>query len=398
MSRAIRSAIALAAISLLYLFSTANAGEPVPGNPGARADQPPRKVVVATVIYGPYGEYPGLDARLKELSGLIDQMAERASEAIPGARSGPGDPAGIGGDLDRRCREGSGRAAEGQDRGDLRRPGAEAQELSPHPVRPGRGGAGRTVLLERRGALRPARAQWRASIASVIRWPTWEEPTLEDGITPGRDTPVFDCDFGRLGVQICWDIQFADGWDALGRAGAEIVAWPTASPATVAARRPRPRAPLLRCFEHLARQRDDLRADRDGRRPDPAAGADPRPPARPELRHPRLDPVPGQRTRRSGRSSATRLASTIPLVKTWDSSGPTTRPRRSVTMIRSIGGEGLDEQVERNRRLSRRGRRDGRPPGSADVSEHRRRRALTTSGQSLRTTCMDLLDDPSPSR
>jgi predicted amidohydrolase len=56
---------------------------------------------------------------------------------------------------------------------------------------------------------------------------------LEGGITPGPDFPVFQCDFGRLGVQICWDIQFADGWDALARGGAEIVAWPTASPATV---------------------------------------------------------------------------------------------------------------------------------------------------------------------
>ena len=56
---------------------------------------------------------------------------------------------------------------------------------------------------------------------------------LERGITPGRQAPVFDCDFGKLGVQICWDIQFDDGWDALGQGGAEIVAWPTQSPATV---------------------------------------------------------------------------------------------------------------------------------------------------------------------
>ena len=55
---------------------------------------------------------------------------------------------------------------------------------------------------------------------------------LEGGITPGKEFPVFDCDFGRLGVQICWDIQFDDGWDALARKGAELVAWPTASPAT----------------------------------------------------------------------------------------------------------------------------------------------------------------------
>jgi hypothetical protein len=65
---------------------------------------------------------------------------------------------------------------------------------------------------------------------------------LEGGITPGREFPVFTCDFGKLGVQICWDIQFADGWDALAKAGAEIVAWPTASPATV--------LPAARAAEH----------------------------------------------------------------------------------------------------------------------------------------------------
>ena len=52
---------------------------------------------------------------------------------------------------------------------------------------------------------------------------------LEGGVTPGGVTPVFACDFGKLGVQICWDIQFDDGWQALANAGAEIVAWPSAT-------------------------------------------------------------------------------------------------------------------------------------------------------------------------
>jgi hypothetical protein len=55
---------------------------------------------------------------------------------------------------------------------------------------------------------------------------------LEGGTTPGNAFPVFDCDFGKLGIQICWDIVFDDGWDALANHGAEIVAWPSASPAT----------------------------------------------------------------------------------------------------------------------------------------------------------------------
>ena len=77
---------------------------------------------------------------------------------------------------------------------------------------------------------------------------------LEGGITPGAEYPVFDCDFGRLGVQICWDMQFQEGWDALAKKGAELVAWPTASPATVLPALQSRGASLFRGLEHLARQ------------------------------------------------------------------------------------------------------------------------------------------------
>jgi len=56
---------------------------------------------------------------------------------------------------------------------------------------------------------------------------------LEDGMTPGRSFPVFDCDFGRVGIQICYDIFFPDGWDALAKQGAEIVALASETPETV---------------------------------------------------------------------------------------------------------------------------------------------------------------------
>ena len=35
---------------------------------------------MGTVIFGPYGKYPGLDERLKVLSGLVDAMAEEADD------------------------------------------------------------------------------------------------------------------------------------------------------------------------------------------------------------------------------------------------------------------------------------------------------------------------------
>jgi predicted amidohydrolase len=49
----------------------------------------------------------------------------------------------------------------------------------------------------------------------------------EDGITPGRDYPVFDTDFGRIGILICWDHGFPEVARILARKGAEILFLPT---------------------------------------------------------------------------------------------------------------------------------------------------------------------------
>ena len=52
---------------------------------------------------------------------------------------------------------------------------------------------------------------------------------IEYGLTPGPvEPPVFDTDFGKIGIQICYDIEWLDGWSRLSRAGAEIVFWPSA--------------------------------------------------------------------------------------------------------------------------------------------------------------------------
>ena len=55
---------------------------------------------------------------------------------------------------------------------------------------------------------------------------------MEGGSIPGTSVPVFDCDFGKLGIQICYDMDFDDGWAELARHGAELIAWPTQSPQT----------------------------------------------------------------------------------------------------------------------------------------------------------------------
>jgi predicted amidohydrolase len=208
------------------------ADPPTPPRVGPRAERPPRKVVVGTALFGPHGKYPGLDSRLKELGGLIDEMAMRAGEQRPGrgldlailpesAVNGPGGSA-----LERAI--------------PLKGPvqeffGALAQKHHTYILAPfdlledGPGGtiaSNAAVLFDRKGEV--AGIYRKAHPVAYVN-----RDDLEAGITPGRDSPVFACDFGRLGVQICWDIQFADGWDMLGRAGAELVAWPSASPATV---------------------------------------------------------------------------------------------------------------------------------------------------------------------
>lgn len=56
------------------------------------------------------------------------------------------------------------------------------------------------------------------------------EYEMDAGIVPGRSVPVFSTDFGKLGIQICFDIDWADGWKSLKEGGAELVVWPSAYP------------------------------------------------------------------------------------------------------------------------------------------------------------------------
>jgi len=49
------------------------------------------------------------------------------------------------------------------------------------------------------------------------------------GVSPGNpDPPVFQTDFGTIGIQICFDVEWMEGWRQLRQKGAEIVFWPSA--------------------------------------------------------------------------------------------------------------------------------------------------------------------------
>lgn len=51
------------------------------------------------------------------------------------------------------------------------------------------------------------------------------EYEIKDGVRPGATVKVFDTDFGRVGLAICFDLNWPDIWQELQDAGAELVCW-----------------------------------------------------------------------------------------------------------------------------------------------------------------------------
>jgi beta-ureidopropionase len=51
------------------------------------------------------------------------------------------------------------------------------------------------------------------------------EGEIESGVTPGGAVPVFTTDFGRLGLGICFDINWQPFWAELAAQGADLVCW-----------------------------------------------------------------------------------------------------------------------------------------------------------------------------
>ncbi|MBN1290423.1 MAG: carbon-nitrogen hydrolase family protein [Candidatus Latescibacteria bacterium] len=191
----------------------------------------PRKVVVGTVIHGYYGvPYPGLDKRLTEVENLIDKVATESEKKYPGE----------GLDLVVLPEEvitiGKGRTAKDRSvplRGPvLDRMGKKARQYSTYLVVPldlteeNGTTTNAAVLLDRGGKV--------VGIYRKVHLVDAQGKTpLEGGHTPGTEYPVFDCDFGRLAVQICYDLNFPEGWQTLFDKGVEIIVVPTMSPQTV---------------------------------------------------------------------------------------------------------------------------------------------------------------------
>ncbi len=71
------------------------------------------------------------------------------------------------------------------------------------------------VLIDRKGDL-----------AGKYRKVSLPQEEIDGGITPGNSFPVFDTDFGKVGMMICWDVTFPEPAKALAQNGAEIIFLP----------------------------------------------------------------------------------------------------------------------------------------------------------------------------
>lgn len=59
-------------------------------------------------------------------------------------------------------------------------------------------------------------------------YPFWEEFALNPTTSVGEKAWVFDTDFGKIGMAICFDANFDDVWRQMAEQGAEVIFWSSA--------------------------------------------------------------------------------------------------------------------------------------------------------------------------
>ena len=219
-------------VQLLQVFLMAQAIIPQQADCGrlTSGQLPPRKVVIGTVIHGYYGvKYPGLEQRLTEVEELIDNVAHECG------RKYPDDSLDLVVLPEEIITIGKGRTAKTRsvrlEGPVLERMGGKARQYNTYIIVPldlaedDGTSANAAVLLDRKGEVAGIYRKVHLVAGLGLK-------DLEGGHTPGGKFPVFECDFGRIAIQICFDMSFPDGWKALADKGAEIVAVPTMSPQT----------------------------------------------------------------------------------------------------------------------------------------------------------------------
>jgi predicted amidohydrolase len=77
-----------------------------------------------------------------------------------------------------------------------------------------------SILLDRRGEI--------ACVYDKVH-PYWPgEYQKFPAVLPGENIAVCDTDFGRIGLAICFDVNWPEQWRAMADRGAELVIWPSA--------------------------------------------------------------------------------------------------------------------------------------------------------------------------
>ena len=200
--------------------------------PPVRHDRPPRKVIVGTTMTRWYADYPGLGGRLDQMRELIDEMAAESR-----ARYGRSIDLALFTEYAVTAGK-RGRAAEAAvplDQMIIDALGAKAREHKSYIVFggvfrdiPSTGScANAAVVIDRQG--RPAGHYVKVHPVLNRARPDGQI-VLEGGVTPGAEYNVLDLDFGRVGMQICYDVEYPEGWRRLAEKGAELVLFPTQSP------------------------------------------------------------------------------------------------------------------------------------------------------------------------
>jgi predicted amidohydrolase len=64
------------------------------------------------------------------------------------------------------------------------------------------------------------------NVAGKYRKMSLPREEIDGGVTPGDSLPVFDTDFGRIGMMICWDVSFPETARTLAQKGAEVIFMP----------------------------------------------------------------------------------------------------------------------------------------------------------------------------
>lgn len=220
----------------------------LPSHSSARSESPPRKVRLATILHSFNGD---LDARIRQTLECLESCRKETERRFNGQ----------GLDLIllpehsiQRVNSGTARERAVPLAGRVETTfGAVAKQLKSYLMLP--------LILEEADA-EPSNAvvlfNRNGEVAGIYRkvHPVADpEGVLEGGVAPGSDFPVFHCDFGRLGILICWDMCYPEAWKALKEQGAEIVALSSASPQTI---RPASFAMLNRYYVFSSAPRDNV--------------------------------------------------------------------------------------------------------------------------------------------